>query len=308
MGAGILNSPPKKTAAQIAAGRQKTIARREQLKKEAAPQGLKGLTKGQNANINQAQGFDNRLGEVAGQQFDRINQNFQQPFDYSQLPSAPVTGDYNNWVNSQMQNYNNAFDQRMNPVFKQQNEDFEQQMANRGIPMGSELYNQEKNRMAQSQNDARTQAYASGQGQAIQGAQGLFNVGTQARGNALNEAMQQRYQPLADYNALMGARSGMDEQNLGFSQQMQLQNNAARLAKQNGGGGGPTPSWTQQGFGSFAEQAAFNDARQRDMMQFESSLNRANQPKQPSYGAQLGGGILGSVLGGWAQSGFKGIF
>lgn len=292
--AGILSKPPKSTHEQRAKYNAKHGAGAWAAKIGKAPGG--GAQQGV---LEQQEYGDQQLGGIANEQLPEIQQSFQDPFDYGKYEAmAPVTGDYNEWVDSQMQNYNKAFDDRMNPQFAQQTESFEQQMANRGIPMGSELYNREKSRMEQGHNDARTQAYAQNQGQAIEGAQSLFNVGTAAQQNALGLGQAARYGSLNDYNALTGAQSG-------FQQQQYLQDDAQKAqmqqlkfaAKNRGGGGAPVPAWQQAGFSSYQDMIGFEDARNRgnSMWSFQNDP-RYQQEQGPSTGSQVGGAILGTGL------------
>lgn len=300
---GITSAPPKK-------GSKPSTKRKEPRQPK-----YDYLNKRQTKTINQQNTGDIGLGNTALKQMPAIEQSYSQPFDWDSGPQNPITGDYNQWVQNQMGTYASAFDERMNPNFKQEAEDFEQQMANRGIGMGNPLYDQQKKLMKQAQNDARTQAFASGQQNAISGAQSLFGIGTQARQNYLGEQMQQRNMPLSEYQALMGARSQMPMQNLQYSQQrgMQTQAEKAAMAQQQaqinaqmkmasmkgGGGGGQQYAWQQYGFSSPQEYD-----------QYQIQLDQQRQPKapkQPNPYAGLAGSILGSVAGGWAQGGFKGF-
>lgn len=278
-------------------------------KPAAAPapgnQNYTGLNPDQNTLVNQRTVGDTQLGSAANNSLGSAVQNYSQPLDYSKLPSAPVTGDYNNWVQSQMQNYDSAYDARMKPVESQQNEDFEQQMANRGIPMGSDLYNQQKAQLQQSQGDNRTQAYASDQGQAVAGASQLFDVGTQARSNALGEATQQRNAPLNDYNQLLAAQSPMAMQNLAYSQTLGSQNNqttdSIKASQQgyHGSGGGSSGAAGLGGYqGTGMSFQDYLNAQNQSKLALQQGLNTLNPPPTtPSYGAQIGGSILGTGLG-----------
>ena len=281
------------------------------VKKEKA-QKLAGLTKGQNAVINQTQAGDLALGNTANRQLEGINSAYSQPFDFDQYKS-PAGDDYQGWIDQQMGTYNDAFDARNNKIFKDQAGDFEQQMANRGIPMGSELYNKEKSRLEQSQGDQRQQAYAGNQAQASQAAQGFFDIGSQAQANRYGLAQAGRNAPLNDYNQLMGAQSGMGMQNLGYAQQRGLAEQGGQIARSmpRGGGGGGSGGGVGpfQGFGSIQELWAAQDARARGNQQFDWENNpQYRQPRGPSSSSQLIGGVGGALLGGWAQSGFKGLF
>lgn len=314
MAKGISSTPPKLTRVSPGVYRDASgkITKSGGGKAPAATGGKKPVVKAAtNASLltQRTQG-DAALGQAANAMTDQINQNYSQPFDFQKYNDmAPVQGDYQNWVNTQMGNYNNAYDQRMNPVNAQQSQDFEQEMANRGIPMGSTLYNQQKELMMQGQNDARTQAYASGQGQAIQGAQGLFNVGSQAQQNAYNMGQAQRNQPLTDYSNLYGAQST-------YAQQEGLQNNQAQNAlmvaknspRGGGGGGGGSGLGGYNGTGlSFQD---YMNAQNQSKLALQQGLNALNpQPQTPNPYASMGGSILGNVAGGlmqgWAASGFQ---
>lgn len=296
MANGILSKPPKSTHEQRAKYNAKHGAGAWAAKIGKAPGGGNSAPQGV---LPQQEYGDEQLGGFANEQLPGIQQSFEQPFDWQKYQEmAPVTGDYNQWVDSQMQTYNKAFDERMNPQFAQQGETFEQTMANRGIPMGSELYNREKSRMEQGQNDARTQAYAANQGQAIQGAESLFNVGTAAQQNALGLGQAARYGSLNDYQALTGAQSGFQQQKALQDDNQQAQLQQLKFAAKNRGGGGAAPTaWQQAGFASYSDMAAFEDARRRGNSQFEWQNNPSyQQPKGPSTGSQVGGQILGVGL------------
>ena len=275
---------------------------------------LPGLNKVQDQAIDQRNTADVTLGDQANAMLPGIADAYSQPFDWNSLPSAPVQGDFNDWRQSQIDSTYDDFNRRFDPQFAKQSEDFEQQMANRGIPMGSELYNQEKTRLEQSQSDARQSAMTQAQALAGQNAQQFFNVGTQARGNALSEGMQQRNMPLAEFNALYAARSPFDLQNLNYSQQKQLQSQneqQQRWMMQNtprgggGGGGGGGAEWQQMGFASPMEYYAFKQSESRANQQWQWDNNpQYRTPDQPNPYAGMVGGIIGAGIGGWASSGF----
>jgi len=321
-GKGILSTPPTRVSpgvyrdakGNLSTGKTAAKAGKNADKKEAKGQKkiAKQLAKetkvgeqNQQRVINQNVGNDLGLTQQAGAMMPAIQDAYSQPFDYNQGPAAPVGEDYNAFIDKQMSNYNSAFDKRMNPQFQQQNEDFEQQMANRGIPMGSELYNREKSRIEQSQNDARTQAYASGQSAAMDAAGRYFDVGTQAHQNNIAERLDARGRPLNEYGQLMGAQSG-------YSQQMGLQNDTQahdrwmmqhtpRGGGGGGGGGGAGAMWQQYGFSSPQEYDAYKISMQRDQALWEQQ-NGPKQPKAPSPYLGLAGNILGSAASGYFGS------
>lgn len=276
---------------------------------------LSGLNKSQDYAIDQRNTADIALGDQANSMLGQVADAYSQPFNWDALPDAPVGEDFNAWRQGQIDSTYEDFNRRFDPQFQQQSQDFEQQMANRGIPMGSELYNREKSRMEQTQSDARQSAMVQAQALAGQNAGQFFDIGTQARGNALNEGMMQRNQPLAEFNQLYAARSPFDLQNLNYSQQrgLQQQQHQNALAQMKavprgggGGGGGGGGDWQEMGFSSPMEYYAWKQAESRANQQWNWDNNPQYQsPGGPSYGAQLGGGLLGAAVGGWASSGFE---
>ena len=265
---------------------------------------FKGLTGTQNQIINQQQGSDLALGSFANSMTPKIWEQYSQAFDWGKGPQSPVGDDFQAWKEQQTQQGNQAFDNRFNPVFAQQSEEFEQQMANRGIPMGSQLYNQEKSRIEQGQNDARTQGYYQASQNAGQNAEQFFNIGNQARGNYLSEAFSQRNLPLNEFGMLQGAQSGMDMQNLGYSQQLGVQGQliSGNQALQNSAWHPSEPA-PYGGFGSQQDQWAAEDGRTQANQQWLWD----NQPKQsggggPSTWATIGGSVAGNAAGAFAGS------
>jgi hypothetical protein len=333
-GEGISGPPPK------ANKKQSKDNKKGKKEKQPKVQQLPGLTKPQNKSIDLRQRADIDISKFANQQLPEVFESYEQPFNWEALPQqsqrvnwealpeAPGTQDYTGWVQQQMQGYNQAFDERMNPVFSEQLENFEQTMANRGIPMGSELYNREKSRLEQSQSQQRSQAYAENQGQAVNAATSLFGAGLQGRQQGVGEAlsqfdlgntiydrqlqqqMQRRNLPLSEFNALYSATSPMALQNLQYAQQRGLQSqefqNQMRLMKATprgggGGGGGNPPIWAQYGYSSPAEYDAYkvNQARDQAMWEFQNDP-RYRQPSRPSTGSQIAGtiGTIGGIIGG----------
>lgn len=279
---------------------------------------LPGLNKVQDYAIDQRNQADMALGDQANAMLPGVADAFSQPFDFNALPSAPVSGDFNNWRQQQIDSTYEDFNRRFDPQFQQQAEDFEQQMANRGIPMGSELYNREKTRMEQTQSDARQSAMTQAQAIAGQNAGQFFDVGTRARSGALNEGMMARNMPLNEFNQLYAARSPFDLQNLQYSQQRQLQTQNEqnqRWMMQNqprggGGGGGGGAEWQEMGFSSPMEYYAWKQAESRANQQWNWQNNpQYQQAEGPSQLATIGGGLIGAVakpfFEGWASDFWK---
>lgn len=277
------------------------------------------LTPEQEANIQQRTQQDYQLGQTAGGLLDDIGQQTQQPFDWGGLPEAPGQSNFEQWRQQQIDAGNAAFDARMNPIFQRKREDLEQWAYNTGNLPGSPQYKARSEALAQEENDARQQGYFQNLASSGQNAEQMFGLGNTARSNALQEALMARQMPLNEFNQLNAARSGFDAANLAYGQQyglgqqqfgnertLQQQQFRNQMAlQQSAPRGGSDPF---MGFGS--AQGLWSAQDQRELARQKSllELQRAYAPKQPSYGAQLGGSILGTglgLLGSYAMSQWK---
>lgn len=183
---------------------------------------------------------DNVYGAV-NQQFENL-QN-RPAFAPQNLPELPgVQGGFGAQRQAAADAAYNQFSNRMEPRFAEQQQNFEQQMINRGIPMGSEQYEREKSRMEQSQNDARenamNQAYLTGGQEQSR----LFGLASGARGQLYGEQRDQYNIPLEQLQAYSpyyqtGAAGERLDQQLGFQRDERLgsQEFANQQAQQNFG-------------------------------------------------------------------------
>ena len=154
-----------------------------------------------------------------------------QQTDWDNMPSMPVTGDFNDWRNQQIDSTYKQFESRMEPQFQQQSEAFEQQMRNRGIPLGSKLYNDQLKQLQQSQSDARNSAMVQAQGIAGQNASQFADVGFQARGQSAAEGSQ-RFGESYQARNLYG-QEGQQQFNQGLTARQQYGNESAQSFDQN---------------------------------------------------------------------------
>jgi hypothetical protein len=107
------------------------------------------------------------------------------PFDTSALPSTGF---------NPSQSYQDAYMQRLQPQITQNREALQQQLANKGIDIGSTAYDRAMQSQAQRENDLLAAATTQG-----------FGVGQQARQSALQEQAYLRNEPL---NTLSAVRTG----------------------------------------------------------------------------------------------------
>jgi hypothetical protein len=133
------------------------------------------------------------LGKLAGQGLGYVEKMLKTPFDTSSLPTTGF---------NPSQSYQDAYMQRLAPQLKQGREQLAQDLANRGIDIGSEAYDRAMQSQAQRENDLLLGATTQG-----------FGVGQQARQSALQEQAYLRNEPL---NTLSAVRTGSQVQGPSF--------------------------------------------------------------------------------------------
>lgn len=124
-------------------------------------------------------------GELGEQGLGYVREMISKPFDTSTLPKLSINPG---------ESYQDAYIRRLGPQIQQNREQLEVDLANRGIPVGSEAYNRAKMLQAQKENDLMLGATTQG-----------FDVGNRARAAAFGELAYQRNEPL---NTLNAVRSG----------------------------------------------------------------------------------------------------
>jgi hypothetical protein len=133
------------------------------------------------------------LGELTGKGLGYVNNMLDTPFDTSKLPTTGF---------NPSQSYQDAYMQRLAPQISQSREALNTQLANSGIPVGSEAYKRAMQTQGMKENDLLAAATTQG-----------FGVGQQARQSALQEQAYLRNEPL---NTLNAVRSGAQVQGPSF--------------------------------------------------------------------------------------------
>ena len=129
------------------------------------------------------------LGQLANKGLGYVENMLQTPFNTAVLPSTGF---------NPSQTYQEAYMQRLAPQLQQNREQLQQQLANKGIDIGSEAYDRAMMQQAQRENDLLAAATTQG-----------FGVGQQARQSALQEQAYLRNEPL---NTLSAVRTGAQVQ------------------------------------------------------------------------------------------------
>jgi hypothetical protein len=125
------------------------------------------------------------LGRLSQTGLGYVENMLQTPFDTSALPTTGF---------NPSQSYQDAYMQRLAPQLEQGREQLQQQLANKGIDIGSTAYDRAMQTQAQRENDLLLGATTQG-----------FGVGQQARQSALQEQAYLRNEPL---NTLSAVRTG----------------------------------------------------------------------------------------------------
>ena len=126
-----------------------------------------------------------RTGGLAETGIGYLENTLAKPFDTSKLPTTGF---------NPSQSYQDAYMQRLAPQIQESREQLNQDLANRGIDIGSEAYQRAMLTQARRENDLLAAATTQG-----------FNVGQTARTQGLQEAAYLRNEPLNMLNALRSA-------------------------------------------------------------------------------------------------------
>jgi hypothetical protein len=125
------------------------------------------------------------LGQLQSKGLTYVSNMLDQPFNTSNLPKTGINAG---------EDMTQSIMRRLQPTLAMEQKQFDTQMANQGIPLGSEAYQNAKRMFDERQNDKLVSSV-------IQGTQ----TGLQARGQGFSEQAYQRNEPI---NTLNAVRSG----------------------------------------------------------------------------------------------------
>ena len=159
------------------------------------------LSPQEQAVYDQTQGARVNVAGLANQLSGLMGQNYQQPFSLN-----------NDAVESRLYELGAS---RLDPRFERQQAALQQSLSDRGIRPGSEAYDRAMNQFGQTQNDAYNQLLLTGRGQAV------------------NELLTERNQPLAELQALLGFAPVQGPQAQNFNPSQVATTDMAGLINQN---------------------------------------------------------------------------
>ena len=143
------------------------------------------------------------LGLGLNQLLPQTRQSLGAPIDFSGLPAISGTGDLAGAAAPLEQATFERGANLLRPEFGRQRHDLEAALANRGIPMGSEAYENEANRLDRSQGNQWENLALSSVGAGRQEQSRLFGLEQAARQQGLSELLTGRSQPINELAALL---------------------------------------------------------------------------------------------------------
>lgn len=173
------------------------------------------------ARFDAIQGREMGLYGMQNQMMGGLRDQLGRPLDFGGLPE--INKDYSQDRQRVEDSIYNRFQRRFKDQFAEEKNNLQQQLADRGIPMGSERYNKEMQQLSQRQNDATLNAQAQAIEMGGQEQQNLFNMGMQGRQQGINERLTQRSVPLSEYGAIQGFQQGVIDPNFNPTYQAQMQ-------------------------------------------------------------------------------------
>lgn len=263
---------------------------------------------------NQQIGQEGQAAGIGQGILDQVESTYSQPYDASGLPSAPNVNDLQGARQKIEDEQYDRYFARIGPQQEQARKEFEARMYSRGLAPGSEGYDRERALFDQAQNDERLQARAQAQSEADSQFQTLFNIGTEARGNQLNEDLLLRGQPLNEYGAISSIYQPSAQASTEYlrnqkqlKDQRRFEARQGKLGRQTAiaqsriGAAGPDPNnyaGTGMTYGDYLKTRSNQDYQD---LGNQLALQRQYQPKGPSVGSQLAGQVGGALVGGISQ-------
>jgi hypothetical protein len=125
------------------------------------------------------------MGNLQNKGLSYVENMISQPFDTSKLPQFGINAG---------EDYSSAIMRRLGPQLQMEQKSFDQRMANQGIPVGSEAYQNARRIFDMGQNDRLVSAQTGG-----------IDVGMRANQQAFNQAGYIRNEPINTLNAIRSA-------------------------------------------------------------------------------------------------------
>lgn len=277
-------------------------------------QQYEGLGESENTLANQIARGNISLGNMMqGDVMNQMQNNIANGPDFSGIPQLAGYEDFADYRKQYEDSVYNNYMSRAEEEFEQRRQDTQQMLANRGIPVGSELFNQQMNNLEREiegeKQNIRTQAMTGSLGEAQFGAA----LSSEANQLGYNRALDAWGRPMQTYGMLQGMQDpSMLQAQYGNQMEKDLitANTKAQkqLAKQQhgfnleqiragsgggGGGGGGTDPYAM---------ARFQHELGLERLAFQNALSQGqNNGKQPPAWAPVAGAAVGGLASGIGQ-------
>jgi hypothetical protein len=158
------------------------------------------LTPNQQAILSTGESNALKLGNVGGQQIDKISSILAQPVDLSKAPAAPTfTGD-TSAIEGRIGQLAHA---RLDPILAQKRAAVENKLANQGVTSGSEAWQHSMDQLGRDENDANNQLILGGRGQAFNELGTTYGYNMQGHQQGVQDLLTERQTPINEITALM---------------------------------------------------------------------------------------------------------
>jgi hypothetical protein len=239
---------------------------------------------------------------ASAQQFGAI----QDPLSFDQFGALPQSQDFDAARSRIEGELFNRFEAQNAPLFNQERQQLETTLTQRGVPIGSELYNKQLAQLDQRQNDIREGYRDQAFQQAGDEANNQFQNALQSRGVGTAEALTLRDRPLQELGSLLGLQQGVIQPNFGGINPVQLpgvdvagtglafDQLAAQLRGQDLSAASAGASRPQ--FRDYLGEIQARGAQDRANVAFASQYQQQpQQVQQASPGVQIGASFLGGL-------------
>lgn len=142
-----------------------------------------------------------KLGRVGGAQIDRVGDLLSRPVDLSKAPGMPTfTGD----TDAIEARINELARKRLDPILETRRNAAENKLANQGITLGSEAWQQAQGQLGRDENDAYDNLLLTGRSQAFNELGSTYGYGMDAHRQGVSDILAERNQPINEIAALTG--------------------------------------------------------------------------------------------------------
>lgn len=286
---------------------------------------IQSLSDTEQGKYNQEVGLEGQANTLAGQALGSAGSQYADGLNYGGLGELPQGFDANMAARGKLtDSLYEGQARRLDTRFKNQSDDFEQRMANQGIPVGSKIYNEQKAAEEQNKNDAYQSARDSAEANAASQFGVVSNAALANRSQGAGEVEKRFAAPISAAQGLMGLGTGViapsqmqtPGSNIGgiaglgqsASQFDRTQQQNMDIARMNNSTARSTAPQRTDPFALAQFQTDQAIRRDNNTAQINNQFANRNRPTSGQQLAGVGGAFLGSFAQGAGQGLAKGWF